>query len=100
MRQGTYLNVILTVNAVLLAGLVWTQVAETPLLAETASAQNRSRLGPPVPNVPNAAKQREKIVASVDRLKASVDETRRLLQSGGLEVKVTNLDEIKININR
>ena len=59
MRQGTYLNVILTVNAVLLAGLVWTQVADTPLLAETASAQSRSRLSnQPVPTVPAFAARR------------------------------------------
>ena len=35
MRQSRYLNVILTVNAVLLAGLLWTQVVDRPMLAET-----------------------------------------------------------------
>ena len=99
MRQGNYLNVILTVNAVLLAGLVWTQVADTPLLVETASAQNRSRPGRPVPTVPNAGKQRERIAAKLVELKASVDATRGLLESGRIKVEVTNLADIQINVD-
>lgn len=99
MRQGTYLNVILTVNAVLLAGLVWTQVADVPVFAGTAMAQSRSRLSNvPVPNVPNAGKQRERIAAKIMELKASVDETRSLLESGRIKVEVTNLDEVDITI--
>jgi len=98
MRQGTYLNVILTVNAVLLAGLVWTQVAGVPVFAGNASAQSRSRLGPPPPTVPNAGKQRERIAAKIMELKASVDETRSLLESGRVKVEVTNLDEVDITI--
>ena len=33
MRSSGYLNVILTINAVLLAGLLWTNIAGQPLLA-------------------------------------------------------------------
>ena len=95
MRQRTYLNVILTVNAVLLAGLVWTQIADTPLLAETASAQNRSSLGPAVPNVPNAGKQREQIAKEIVALRTALEKTRTLLESGRVKVEVTNLGEIK-----
>ncbi len=56
MRQLKYLNMILTVNALLLAGLLWTTVTGGPSFVPEAMAQSRSSLGPPVPNVPNAAR--------------------------------------------
>ena len=56
MRQGSYLNVILTVNAVLLAGVLWTHVAGTPVLNSTANAQSAGTGGT---GIPNAADQRQ-----------------------------------------
>jgi len=93
MRQGLYLNVILTVNAVLLAGIVWTQVAGHPTLARSASAQT----GPVSPNqgIPNAADQRQKVIEGIRDLKTSVEAMKRTIESGKLKVEVTNLDQIK-----
>jgi hypothetical protein len=91
-RQGTYLNAILTVNAVLLSALIWTQLAPRPLMADTATAQYDARRG----GIPNAGEQRQKLIAGMAEVKASVDSTRKLLESGKLKVEVTNLDEIRL----
>jgi hypothetical protein len=95
MRRGTYLNVILTVNAVLLTGLLWTQIASQPLLASTATAQSRTKQAT-APVIPNAADQRNKMINALADLKRSVDAQRQLLESGKLKVYVTNLDEINL----
>ena len=92
MRQGTYLNVILTVNAVLLGGLVWTQIAGQPVLEQTATAQVGRETGA---GVPNAAEQRQKMIEALRDMKASLDASNKLMQSGKLRVEVTNLNEIK-----
>jgi hypothetical protein len=91
MRQGSYLNVILTVNAVLLAGVLWTHVAGTPVLNSTANAQS------PVggTGIPNAADQRQKQIEAIRELKVSVDATNKLLTSGKLKVEVSNIDALK-----
>ena len=91
-RQGTYLNVILTVNAVLLSVLIWTQLAPKPVMADTATAQYNTRRG----GIPNAGEQRQKLIKGMQDVKASVDSTRKLLESGKLRVQVTNLDEIRL----
>jgi hypothetical protein len=88
MRQGTYLNVILTVNAVLLGGIVWTQIAGRPVLEQTATAQVGT-------GVPNAADQRQKMIEALRDMKTSIDANTKLMQSGKLKVEVTNLNEIK-----
>ena len=87
MRRTSYLNVILTVNALLLAALLWTQVADRPVLAKPAIAEP--------PSMPNAAEQRQKIINALQDLEQSVSESTRLLESGKLEVQVTNLHEIQ-----
>lgn len=90
MRQGTYLNVILTVNAVLLAGLLWTHVASAPVFEQSASAQSKEGVG-----VPNAADQRQKMIETLRDLKASVDATNKVIQGGKLKVEVSNLDQAR-----
>jgi hypothetical protein len=92
MRQGTYLNVILTVHAVLLAGVLWTQVASGPILEQTATAQVGSKEGV---GVPNAADQRQKMLEALRDIKASVDSTRKLVESGKLKVEVSNFDQAR-----
>ena len=103
MRQGTYLNVILTVNAVLLAGLLWTQVVDRPVLAETAVAQSRSK---PNPNKdysgtyykPNAAEQRKQQIEALNKLNESIQAQTMMLSSSKAKVEVMNLDEIKLEM--
>ena len=93
MGQGKYLNVILTVNAVLLTGLLWTQVAATPLLAGTAEAQNRT-YGPKVPVIPNAAKQRDATIKAVKDVERAVNGLKASLENGRIKVQVSNLAEL------
>lgn len=95
MRRASYLNGILTANAVLLAGLLWTQIAGQPLLSSSAVAQNRTPARP-VPTIPNAAKQRNEIIESIHELRRTTQESMRMFRSGQVKVEVTNLDEIKI----
>lgn len=87
MRRETYLNVILTINAVLLAVVLWVQVAERPLLAETALAQP-SRI-----KIPNANDQRFQMINELKNMSKSLEVTRKLLESGKIKVEVTNLDQ-------
>ena len=103
MRKDTYLNIILTVNAILLATMLWVQVADNPILAENATAQSRSKPRKSTANrgkpfvFPNDADQRQKQIDEMIKIGKSIEATRKLIESGNLRVEVTNLGEIKIN---
>lgn len=86
MRQQTYLNVILTVNAALLAGVIWTQVADRPLLVESAHAQ-------PKRGFPNPSQQRQTIISLLKSIDSTTAEQAKLLESGKLKVEITALPE-------
>jgi len=108
MKQGKYLNVILTINAALLTGLLWTQVADEPLLVRDAAAQARISTprsggtqrtkGPFV--FPNASAQRLRIEEAISSLEQLVGEQYRFMQSGQLKVEVSNLDDIELVIEQ
>lgn len=89
MRHRTYLNVILTVNAALLAALVWVQIADQPILAGNAWAQR----GPAT--MPNAAEQRLRMIHMLEQINKAMTDTRDLLKAGKARVEVTNLDTLK-----
>jgi len=95
MKRGNYLNAILTVNAVLLAGLVWTQIVGRPIFAGEAVAQVRT-IPPRSYVVPNAAVQRDTMINVMRSLEKKLSEAQVLLTSGKLKVEVTNLDEIEV----
>ena len=103
MRKDTYLNIILTVNAILLATMLWVQVADNPILSEDATAQTRSKprgssRGSNKPFVfPNDADQRQKQIEEMIKIGKSIEATRKLIESGNIRVEVTNLGEIKID---
>jgi hypothetical protein len=90
MRQGRYLNVILTVNAALLSALVWNGIAERPLLSTEAHAQSAPD------GVPNAGKQRQQVIDGLRDVRLQLDSMRHMLESGAVKVQVTNLDELKV----
>ena len=69
--------VLLTVNALLLAALLWVQVAETPILARPALAQRQ---------LPNAGLQRDRMIALLDAIRKSSEETKNILKSGRVKV--------------
>ena len=97
MRQAKYLNGILTVNAVLLAGLLWTQVADGPILSQTAEASAPPKRN--VPTFPNASDQRMEIVRSVRSLEKKVVELNSMLKAGKMKVEVTNLKDIEVSVS-
>jgi hypothetical protein len=94
MRQFTYLNVILTVNAALLAGLLWKGISERPLLAEVAAAQSTTSPAPSI-TVPNAADQRQKMIDALRDIKLSVDGMKKLMETGKLKVEISNTEQMR-----
>jgi hypothetical protein len=90
MRQSTYLNVILTINAALLTGLLWTQFVGAPSLTSQALAQTTPGVG-----IPNAAEQRQRMIETMREIKASIEVTRKLLESGKVKVEVANIKELR-----
>jgi hypothetical protein len=89
MRQSKYLNVILTVNAGLLAGLLWTQVAGHAPLSAEAHAQSSGT------GFVNAAEQRQRMIETLQEIKGSVEATRKVVESGKMKVEVANIDKLK-----
>lgn len=97
MRQATYLNVILTINAGLLTGLLWGQLAGGSLLSSSASAQSLSSSGNTTGQsaIPvTAADQRQRQIEILRDLKSSVDSLKKTVE-GGIKVEVSNIDELK-----
>ncbi|MCH2132441.1 MAG: hypothetical protein MK116_01700 [Phycisphaerales bacterium] len=100
MRKDTYLNVVLTVIAVLLTVDVWTRVAQQPFPGETAVAQSRSqpnRAGgrTPAPTGVSAIgreaiQQRDKMIQQLTQIREQFVALRGLLESGGIAVKVSD----------
>src|SRR5688572_12228375 len=91
-KQGTYLHVILTANALLMAGLLWTQVVggSAELLGtQTAVAQGSKD---PTEGVPNAANQRQKMIETLREVKTSVDAMKKSLDGGKIRVEISNPD--------
>src|SRR5690349_6369085 len=94
MRQSTYLNVILTVIAGLLSAVLWTNVMGRPVLEHEAWAQSP---GAPEPTtgIPNASDQRNRMIAALNDMKATMEAQRRFVESGKLKVEVSNIDKLK-----
>jgi hypothetical protein len=110
MRQLTLLNSLLAANAVLLGGLLWTQIAERPFaesaVAAPQSSPTRSRpTQDPLRSaqgggVPNAGQQRLDIYRELLRIGDVLDQQSAVLESmgkaiasGTMAVDVTNVDE-------
>jgi hypothetical protein len=99
MRRATYLNGILTVNAVLLGALAWSQIAQQPLLASDALAAQTGNDSPfGETGIPNAAQQRQKTLEAIEDLNKNVEAIRQLVAGGNLKVQVSNLDRIQVNV--
>jgi len=87
MNNLRYLNMMLTLVAVLLVLNLWTLWVGTPAgerlsLTEQAHAQ---------PNFPNAAEQRRQMVQELERMNAKLDgieQIRKMLQDGSARVRV------------
>lgn len=93
MRRPRPVETLLTVNAVLLAAVLVAGPGQG--LAQTAVAQP-SQTRSPV-RFPNAASQRAEMVKALKALEQKIDANTKALQ-GTLKVEVTNLDEIKVEV--
>ena len=89
MRQGTYLNVILTVNALLLAVLAWTQLGSSTPLVQQATAQSSGG------SMVNAADQRQRMIEALRDMRSAAHETNRLLERGTIKTHVVNAAELR-----
>jgi hypothetical protein len=90
MRQSRYLNVILTVNALLLGAVLWTQFAGGSGLAQPAMAQAQQQPNP----LMQAGEQRVRMVENLDRLTQNITSLQQMLESGRVKVQVTNIREL------
>lgn len=86
-------QLLLAANALLLGGLLWTQVADRPLLAQEAIGQSRSSAGTPYV-APNSAALMKRTMDEIGSMKKELSDMTKLLKSGGVKVQVTNLDEL------
>lgn len=82
------IRVLLGANLLLTGVLAWTQLADRPIAASSATATAAQ------PNFPNASSQRLAIEKAVKDLKKSVDGLAQSIERGKLRVEVANVDEI------
>ncbi|MHC5022326.1 MAG: hypothetical protein ACYTGG_00245 [Planctomycetota bacterium] len=103
MQQGTYLNVILTINAILLAALVWVSLG--PAEADAQQVRPNPEPSSPVRSSPftgtpfpiNPGAQRIRMIELLEHISAATLETNDQLEAGEARVQVTNLSEIQGN---
>lgn len=99
LRSRQYLNAILTVNAILVASLVWTRISDGPSSAHAGptmpTAFVQSEDGAPTGGVPNAAGQRERLIAEVRGLRDDIHGLESTLNGGKIKVNIGNLAELK-----
>jgi len=87
-RSRTYLNAVLTAIAVLLGMLLIDSAGST------GSAVAGTR-GEPT-GIPNAAVQRKRMIAVLERVESRVAGLEKKLTSGALEVKVVSMPEVRV----
>jgi len=78
MTSLRYLNLMLTVLAVLLGLQLWTTWTQSPDMVEPAAAQG----------IPDEGAQRAQMIDQLKLLNKQVDQTRKLLVSGQVRVEV------------
>ena len=86
-RQGTYLNIVVTAVALLLAGLLWTQVADRGPVVRSSYAAIDDGNG-----VPDSGAQLERIIRELHEIRVTLEATKELMEDGMVQVQVTNLD--------
>ncbi|MFG0331366.1 MAG: hypothetical protein ACF8PN_15875 [Phycisphaerales bacterium] len=84
MRRTRTLHTLLTLNAILMAALIWTTVAERPLVASAEATG-------PKGGIPDAGSQRLEMIRELRRLNDSVGELGQRLDKGQFKVEVTKM---------
>jgi hypothetical protein len=94
-RSQQYLNGILTVNAVLLACLVWTNISSGPSRADAAPMLPQVQDDVQTGGVPNAAAQRERTISEIRALREDLRQLEQGMTSGKIKVNIGNLADLK-----
>ena len=87
MKRRTYLEAILTVNAILLAGILWVFVSG----GDGAGTQSAIANGGPPPGIPNAAGQRNEMIRELKTISKSIREMQSDLNDAEFKVRVTSM---------
>ncbi len=86
-RQGTYLNIVVTAVALLLAGLLWSQFTERgPVVRSSYGAIDDEN------GVPDSGAQLERIIRELREIRVTLEATKELMENGKVQVQVTDLD--------
>lgn len=93
MNRAKYLNVILTINAILLAGLLWVAVADRVVLADRAIATG------PRTGIPDAGAQRFEMIRELRKFNAWADNLTEKITTHEYSVKVTSMPRIEVDQN-
>lgn len=93
MRRRHYLNAILTVNAILLTGVIWVVGADRAPFAATARADEPR-------GIPDAGSQRNEMIRELRRLNEQMEALRKDFDERVLNVKVTEMPPVKIEGER
>lgn len=93
-RQGRYLNIILTVNAILLSALVWMQITGNTQ-SGSFGTQPAFAQSPPTGGIPNAGGQRERMISELQAIKSSIETLRKNVEGGKMKVTIANVEELK-----
>lgn len=104
MHRDTYLNIVLTLIAVLLTADLWVRIAERPMVAGMAVAQSRSQANRLAPRKTPAQKgvsaigteaidQRAEMIILLQEIGEQFSGLRGLLESGNAKIQVSNPQE-------
>jgi len=89
MRRLNYLNVILTVLAIVLSALLWVEVVDRVQLAPVAEA------GPP-PGIPDAGQQRLQMVKELQKLNKAFSQMAGGFEDSEFKVEVISMPPVEI----
>jgi len=95
----SYLNAILTVNAVLLAGVLWTNIAGDPLGSVALAAPQVPASPPNDGGVPNAGLQRLDMLNELRAIRAQLERFESTVTGGRLRVNVANFNDMKLDFD-
>ncbi len=86
MKRFKYLEFILTVNALLLGGMLWVNLAHSPLPAHASAVAQDGPLG-----IPNAGAQRLEMINAIRNVSANVKALRSDLKTMEFNVRVISM---------
>lgn len=86
MKRLNYLEFILTINALLLGGMLWVNLADSPLTAPTSALAQEGNLG-----IPNAGAQRLEMINAIRTVSANIRSLRGDLKNMEFNVRVISM---------